>query len=78
LPFEELNDLYVSSDIIRVMKSRKLRWLGHVSFLGEKRNAMGVLLGKPKKGPLGRSRHRWKGSIKHLEERNRTGGHGLA
>ena len=70
--------MYVSSDIIRVLKSRKMRWAGHVSFLGEKRNAMGILLGKPKKGLLGRTRHRWKGTIKHLEERNRTGGHGLA
>jgi len=47
--------------------------------LGEKRNAVGVLLGKPKKrGLLVRSRHKWKGAIKHVEGRNRTGGHGLA
>ena len=49
LHFEELHDLYVSSNIIRVMKSRKMRWAGHVSCLGEKRNALGILLGKPKK-----------------------------
>jgi len=61
------------------MKSRKMRWAGHVSCLGEKRNALGILLGKPKqKELLGRSRHGWKGTIKHTEERNRTGGHGLA
>jgi hypothetical protein len=62
------------------MKSRKMRLAGHVACLGEKRNAQGVLLGthKNKKGLLGRSRHKWKGTIKHLEEGNRTGGHGLA
>jgi hypothetical protein len=39
----------MSSNIIRVITSRKMRWAGHVACLGEKRNAQGVLVGKPKK-----------------------------
>jgi hypothetical protein len=61
------------------MKSRKVKWVGHVACLGDNKNAWGVLVGKPeKKELLGRSGHRWKGTIKHLEEINRTGGHALA
>jgi hypothetical protein len=45
---------------------------------GKREMHRGFWWGSLKKGLLGRSRHSWKGTIKHLEERNRTGGHGLA
>jgi hypothetical protein len=46
--------------MIRIIKSRKTRWAGHVARMGEKRNACMLLLGKPEgKRPLGRPRHRW-------------------
>jgi hypothetical protein len=49
----ELNNLYSSPYIIRVMKSRRMRWAGHVARMGEKRNAYKLLVGKPAgKGPL--------------------------
>jgi hypothetical protein len=44
---EELCDLYSSSSIIRIIKSRRLRWAGHVARMGEKRNAYRLLVGKP-------------------------------
>jgi len=44
---EELNDLYSSSNIARVIKSRRMRWAGHVAHMGEERGAYRVLLGKP-------------------------------
>ena len=44
---EDLNDLYVSLDIIRVIKSRRMRWAGHVASMGERRGSYGVLVGKP-------------------------------
>jgi hypothetical protein len=47
------------------MKSRRMRWTGHVVQMGEKRNAYRILVGKPeRKGPLGRSRYRWEDIIK--------------
>ena len=53
---EELNDLYSSPNIVRVIKWRRMRWAGHVARMGEER---GVLLGKPEgKRPLGRPRRR--------------------
>ena len=56
---EELNDLYSSPNIVRVMKSRGMRWAGHVARLGERRGVYRVLVGKPEgKRPLGRHRHR--------------------
>ena len=56
---EDLNDLYSSSNIVRVIKSR-IRWTGHVELMGEKRSVYRVLLGKPEgKRPLGRPRRRW-------------------
>jgi hypothetical protein len=42
---EELRDLYSSPSIIRIMKSRRMRWAGHVARMGEKRNAYGLLVG---------------------------------
>jgi len=57
---EELNDLYSSPNIVRVIKSRRMRWAGHVAHVGEERGAYRVLVGKLEgKRPLGRPRHRW-------------------
>jgi hypothetical protein len=51
---EELRDLYASLSIIRIIKSRRMRWAGHVARMGEKRNAYRLLVGKPEgKRPLG-------------------------
>ena len=62
---EELNDLYCSPNIVRVVKSRRMRWAGHVARMGERRGVHRVLVGKLEgKGLLGRSRHRWEGNIK--------------
>jgi hypothetical protein len=56
---EELHDLYSSPSIIRIIKSRRMRWVGHVAPMGEKRNAYRLLVGKPEgKRPLGRPRRR--------------------
>jgi hypothetical protein len=56
---EELNDMYCSPNIVRVIKSRRNRWAGHVARMGEKRSVYRVLVGKPEgKRPLGRPRHR--------------------
>ncbi|KAJ4436535.1 hypothetical protein ANN_16566 [Periplaneta americana] len=61
----ELHALYSSPDIIRNIKSRRLRWAGHVARMGESRNAYKVLVGRPEgKRPLGRSRRRWEDNIK--------------
>jgi hypothetical protein len=61
----ELYDLYSSPDLIQVIKSRRLRWAGHVARMGEKRGAHRFLLGKPEeRRPLGRPRRRWEGIIK--------------
>jgi hypothetical protein len=52
--------LYFSPDIIRQIKSRRLRWAGHVAHMGEERNVYKVLMGELEgKRPLGRPRHRW-------------------
>jgi hypothetical protein len=57
---EELHNLYASPSTIRVIKSRRMRWVGHVARIGEKRNAYRILVGKPVgKRPLGRPRRRW-------------------
>jgi len=62
---EELNDLYSSPNIVRVIKSRRTRWAGHVARMGEGRGMYRVLVGKPEgKRPLGRPRHRWEDNIK--------------
>jgi hypothetical protein len=45
-----LNDLYSSPDIIRVSKSRRMRWAGHVAHMGEKRGAYRILVGRPEEG----------------------------
>jgi len=52
---EELNDLYSSPNIVRVIKSRRMRWVGYVARMGEERGVYRFLLGKPEgKRPLGR------------------------
>jgi hypothetical protein len=57
---EEVRDLYSSPSIIRIIKSRRMRWAGHVARIGEKRNSYRLLVGKPEgKRPLGRPRRRW-------------------
>jgi hypothetical protein len=62
---EELRDLYSSPSIIRKMKSRRMRWAGHVARMGEKRNAYRLLVGNPEgKRPLRRLRCRWVDNIK--------------
>ena len=61
----ELNDLYCAQNIVRVIKSRRMRWAGHVARMGERRGVCRGLLGKPEgKRPLGRRRHRWEDNIK--------------
>jgi hypothetical protein len=61
----ELHNLYTSPDIIRQIKSGRMRWAGHVARLGEGRNVYRVLVGKPEgKRPLGRPRRRWEDGIK--------------
>jgi len=56
---EELNDLYSSPNIVRVIKSRRMRWAGHVARVGEERKVYRVLVGKPEgRRPLRRPRHR--------------------
>ncbi|KAJ4439148.1 hypothetical protein ANN_15105 [Periplaneta americana] len=61
----ELHALYSSPDIIRNIKSRRLRWAEHVARMGESRNAYRVLVGRPEgKRPLGKPRRRWEHNIK--------------
>jgi hypothetical protein len=56
---KELHDLYTSPSIIRIIKSRRMRWAGQVAQMGAKRNAYRLLVGMPKgKRPLGRPRRR--------------------
>jgi hypothetical protein len=56
---EELHSLYFSPSIIRIIKSRKMKWAGHVARMGEKRKMYKLLVGKPEgKRPLGRPRRR--------------------
>jgi hypothetical protein len=62
---EELHNLYFSPSIIRIIKSRRMRWAGHVARMGEKRNSYRILVGKPEgKRPLGRPRRRWEDNIR--------------
>jgi len=70
---EELNDLYSLPNIVRVVKSRRMRWAGH---MGEERGVHRVLVGKPEgKRPLGRPRYRWEDNIK-MDLQEVGGGHG--
>jgi len=67
---EELNDLYSSPNIVRVMKLRPMRWAGHVASMGEESGVYRVLVGKLEgKRPLGRNRRRWVDNIRmNLQE----------
>jgi hypothetical protein len=57
--------LYSSPSIIRMIKSRRMRWAGHIARMCEKRNAYRILVGKPEgRRPLGRPRRRWVNNIK--------------
>jgi hypothetical protein len=65
LHIEELHDLFSSPNLIQVNKSKRLRWMGHVAHMGERRCACRVLVGKQAgKRSLGRCRRRWEDNIK--------------
>ena len=64
LHYEEFNDLYSSPNIVRVIKSRRMRWAGHVECMGEEKGVYSVLVGKPeRRRTLGRPRRRWVDNI---------------
>jgi hypothetical protein len=67
---EKLHDLYSSPTIIRVIKSRRMKWAGHVACMGEGRCAYRVLVGRPEgRRPFGRPMLRWEDNIKmNLQE----------
>jgi hypothetical protein len=61
---EELHSLYSSPNIVRVIKSRRMRWAGQVARMGERRGVYMFLVGRPEgKRPLGRTRRRWEDKI---------------
>jgi hypothetical protein len=73
---EELNDLYSLPNTVRMVKSRRMRWAGHVARMGEDRVVFRVLVGKPEgKRPLGKPRRRWEDNIK-IDLREVGGGPG--
>jgi hypothetical protein len=73
---EELHNLYTSPSIIRMIKSRRMRWAGLVARMGEKRNGYRILVGKPEgKRLLGRQRRRW---VDNIKMDLRIGGHAVA
>jgi hypothetical protein len=62
---DEFHSPYSSENVVRMIKSRKMRWAGHVACMGEGRGVYRVLVGRPeRKRPLGRPRCRWKDNIK--------------
>jgi hypothetical protein len=62
---QELYDVQSSPDIIRVFRSRRMKWAGHVACMGDRRSAYGVLVERPvEKRSLGRPTHRWEDNIK--------------
>jgi len=62
---EELSDLYSSPNIVRVIKSRRMRWAGNVARMGEERGVYRVLVGQLEgRRPLGRPRRRWVDNIR--------------
>jgi hypothetical protein len=62
---EELNNLYCSPNIVRVIKSRRMRWAGHVARMREGRSVYRVLVGKPEeRRPLGRPWRKWEHNIR--------------
>jgi hypothetical protein len=75
---EELHNLYSSPNIIRIIKSRRMRLTGHVARMGDTRNGYRILVGKPKgKRPLGKPRRRWVDNIEIDLKRDRMGWYGL-
>jgi hypothetical protein len=65
LQYNELHSLHSSSNIVRVIKSSKMRWAGHAARMVEGRGVYRVLDGRPEcKSPLVRPRHRWEDNIK--------------
>jgi hypothetical protein len=73
---EDLNDLYSLPNIVRMVKSRRMRWAGHVARMGEKRGVQRVLVGKPEgKRPLVRSSRSWEDNIK-MDVQELVGGRG--
>jgi hypothetical protein len=72
---EELNDLYSSPNIVRVIKLRRMRLAGHVARMGNRRSVYRVLVGKPLGNtPPGRPRRRWENNIKMVLKEVRCGG----
>jgi len=72
---EELNYLYSSPNIVRVIKSRRMGWAGHVARMGERRGVYRVLVGNPEgTRPLGRPRHSWEDNNKVDLQEVRCGG----
>ena len=67
---DDLNDLYSTPNIVRVIKSRRMRWAGHAARMGEERGVYRVLVGKPEgRRPLGRPRRSWVDNIRtNLQE----------
>jgi hypothetical protein len=64
---DELHSLYSSPNIVRVIKSRRMRWAGHVACMGEGRGVYRVLVGRPEgKRPLVRPRRRWEDNISEI------------
>jgi hypothetical protein len=62
---DKLHSLYSSPNIVTVINSRRIRWVGHVARMGEGRGVYRVLVGRPEgKRPLGRPRRRWEDNIK--------------
>ena len=62
---DELRDLYSLPNIAKVVKSRRMRWVGHMARMGDGRGVHRVVVGKPEgKRPLGRPRRRWEDNIK--------------
>ena len=75
---EELRDLYSFPKIVRVVKSRRMRWAGHVARMGEGRGVHRVVVGKPEgKRPLGRPRRGWEDNIKKDLREEGGGGDGM-
>jgi hypothetical protein len=75
---EELHNLHSSTDIIRQIKSRQIRWVGHVARMGEDRKLYKVLVGKPEgKRPRGRPRRRWEDGMRMDLRETGLGGCGL-
>jgi hypothetical protein len=61
---EELGDLYSLPNIVRVVKTRRMRWAGHVARMGQGRGVYRVMVGRPEgKRPLGRPRRRWEDNL---------------